>query len=75
LEVVLPQIDVRSHDDFNMVIRNFRMLCERAGVVSSVKKKEFYEKPKWTRKMVKNNTAKRLKRKIMREKMRRTRLY
>lgn len=72
---LLPQIDVRSHDDFNMVLRNFKRSCERAGVIAGVRKKEFYEKPTWVRKRKKEAALKRIRRKAMREKNRAVRLY
>ena len=41
----MPQIKVRSGESFEHALRRFKKSCEKFGVLSEVKKREFYEKP------------------------------
>ncbi|MFT5260555.1 MAG: small subunit ribosomal protein S21 [Saprospiraceae bacterium] len=41
----MPSIRVRQDDYFDVVLRRFRRSCDRAGVFTESRRKEFYEKP------------------------------
>jgi small subunit ribosomal protein S21 len=41
----MPAIIVRDGEPFESVLRRFKKLCERTGVLSEVKKREYFEKP------------------------------
>ena len=41
----MPGIRLRDGDAFEQAIKRFKKQCEKAGVLSDVRKKEFYEKP------------------------------
>ena len=43
----MPTIKVRDNEPFDIALRRFRRLCDRAGVITDVRKKEFFEKPTW----------------------------
>jgi ribosomal protein S21 len=43
----MPSIKVRENEPFDIALRRFRRTCDRAGVITDVRKKEFYEKPTW----------------------------
>ena len=40
----MPSIKVRENEPFDIALRRFRRACDRAGVITDVRKKEFYEK-------------------------------
>jgi small subunit ribosomal protein S21 len=46
----MPGIRVRDNESFEGAIRRFKKQCEKAGILSEVRKREFYEKPSIRRK-------------------------
>lgn len=46
----MPSIRVRQDEYFDVVLRRFRRSCERAGVFTESRRREFYEKPTSVRK-------------------------
>jgi small subunit ribosomal protein S21 len=40
----MPSIKVRENEPFDIALRRFRRTCDRAGVITDVRKKEFYKK-------------------------------
>jgi small subunit ribosomal protein S21 len=46
----MPEIVVRDGEPFESALRRFKKLCERTGILSEVKKREYYEKPSVKRK-------------------------
>ena len=46
----MPGIKVKDSEPFDVAIRRFRRICEKAGVLAEVRKREFYEKPTSVRK-------------------------
>ena len=55
----MPAIKVRENEPFDIALRRFRRLCDRAGVITDVRKKEFFEKPTWVNKRKKAAAVKR----------------
>ncbi|HHQ4632286.1 TPA: 30S ribosomal protein S21, partial [Aeromonas hydrophila] len=53
----------------------FKRSCEKAGILSEVRSREFYEKPTTIRKRAKASAVKRHAKKLSRENARRIRLY
>jgi len=45
-----PTIRVNEGEAFENAIRRFKKLCEKAGILSEVRKREHYEKPSVRRK-------------------------
>ncbi|MDQ3796328.1 MAG: 30S ribosomal protein S21, partial [Pseudomonadota bacterium] len=41
----MPSIRVKENEPFDVAIRRFRRACEKAGVLTEVRRREFYEKP------------------------------
>ncbi|WMC20225.1 MAG: 30S ribosomal protein S21 [Enterobacteriaceae bacterium PSpyr] len=41
----MPKIKIRENEPFEVSLRRFKRTCEKAGILSELKKREFYEKP------------------------------
>ncbi len=74
-ETALPQVKVRENEPFEVALRRFKRSCEKAGVLSEVRRREFYEKPTQERKRKQAAAVKRHAKKVSRENARRIRLY
>ncbi|MCB0360777.1 MAG: 30S ribosomal protein S21 [Bdellovibrionales bacterium] len=46
----MPGVKVRENDSYEVAIRRFKKQVEKAGVLSEVRRREFYEKPSVRRK-------------------------
>ena len=46
----MPSVRVRENEPFEVALRRFKRTCEKAGVLSEVRRREFYEKPTSVRK-------------------------
>ncbi|XRX42577.1 MAG: 30S ribosomal protein S21 [Buchnera aphidicola (Eriosoma harunire)] len=71
----MPIIKVREHEPFDIALRRFKRSCEKAGILSEIRRREFYEKPTTGRKRAKASAIKRLTKKLARENARHMRLY
>jgi small subunit ribosomal protein S21 len=71
----MPNIRVRENEPFDVALRRFKRSCEKAGVLSEVRRREFYEKPTTVRKRQRAAAVKRHLKKIQRDKLTRVRLY
>ncbi|RUO27885.1 30S ribosomal protein S21 [Aliidiomarina sedimenti] len=71
----MPVIKVKENEPFDVALRRFKRSCEKAGVLSEVRSREFFEKPTAERKRKKAAAVKRHAKKLSRENARRTRLY
>lgn len=71
----MPVVKVRENEPFDVALRRFKRSCEKAGVLSEVRRREFYEKPTSERKRKKAAAVKRSQKKVARENARRVRLY
>jgi len=71
----MPIVKVRENEPFDVALRRFKRSCEKAGVLSEVRRREFFEKPTWERKRKKAAAKKRHLKKLAREKARRVKLY
>ncbi|WP_343182569.1 30S ribosomal protein S21 [Buchnera aphidicola] len=71
----MPAIKIRENEPFDIALRRFKRSCEKSGVLSEIRRREFYEKPTTQRKRAKASAIKRLIKKNLRENARRTRLY
>ncbi|QJC28196.1 MULTISPECIES: 30S ribosomal protein S21 [unclassified Enterobacteriaceae] len=71
----MPVIKVRENEPFDLVLRRFKRACEKAGILSEVRRREFYEKPTTERKRTKASAIKRHAKKIARENLKKIRLY
>lgn len=41
----MPGVRVRESDSFEIALKRFKKQCEKAGILSEVRKREHYEKP------------------------------
>lgn len=71
----MPIVKVRENEPFEVALRRFKRSCEKAGVLSEVRRREFYEKPTQVRKRKAAAAVKRHMKRVSREQARRTRLY
>ena len=71
----MPSVKVRDNEPFDIALRRFKRSCEKAGVLSEVRRREFYEKPTSIRKRKMAAAVKRHQKKVSRDRIRRTRLY
>ena len=71
----MPSIRVKDNEPFDVAIRRFRRACEKAGVLTEVRRREFYEKPTTVRKRKAAAAVKRHMKRIAKQQSRRARLY
>ena len=71
----MPAVKVKENEPVDIAIRRFKRACEKAGVLSDVRKREFYEQPTQVRKRKAAAAVKRYKKKLQRETIRTTRMY
>ena len=50
LPATMPGIKVKDGEPFESALRRFKKQCEKAGILSEVRKREHYEKPSVKRK-------------------------
>ena len=75
LYIYMPVIKVRENEPFDVALRRFKRSCEKAGILSEIRRREYYEKPTTERKRAKASAIKRHAKKIARENMRKIRFY
>ncbi|ARC54650.1 30S ribosomal protein S21 [Candidatus Riesia pthiripubis] len=63
----MPTIKIRENEPFEVALRRFKRACEKAGILSEIRRREFYEKPTTIRKREKASSIKRHTKKIARE--------
>ncbi len=63
----MPSVKVKENEPFDVALRRFKRSCEKAGVLSEVRRREFYEKPTSVRKRKAAAAVKRHMKKLQRE--------
>ena len=63
----MPHGRVKENEPFDIALRRFKRSCEKAGVLSEVRRREFYEKPTAVRKRKAAAAVKRHIKKLQRE--------
>ena len=71
----MPGIKVKENEPFDVALRRFRRSCEKAGVLTEVRKREYYEKPTTVRKRKAAAAIKHHRKRVMSSMPRRNRLY
>ena len=71
----MPAVKIKENEPFDVALRRFKRSCEKAGILSEVRRREYYEKPTQERKRKKAAAVKRHLKKLARENARRTRMY
>jgi len=64
----MPSVSVK-HENFEVSLRRFKRLCEKANVLADLRKHEYYDKPTWKRKRKKASAVKRYQKKLLREQL------
>ena len=70
----MPKIIAREGEAFQVTLRKFKKACEKASLLSDIKKNNYYEKPSVERRR-KNKEARRKALKLLRKQNRYNRSY
>ena len=46
----MPGVKVRENEPFEVALKRFKKQCEKAGILSEIRRREHYEKPSVKRK-------------------------
>jgi small subunit ribosomal protein S21 len=71
----MPGVRVRESEHFDAALRRFKRTCEKVGVLTELRRREYYEKPTQERKRKKAAAVKRHMKRQARQVTRRTRMY
>jgi small subunit ribosomal protein S21 len=71
----MPSVKIKENEPFDVALRRFKRSCEKAGILSEVRSREFYEKPTAVRKRNLAAAVKRHAKKVQRESRKFQRLY
>ncbi|MET1254564.1 30S ribosomal protein S21 [Aliikangiella maris] len=71
----MPAVKLKENEPFDIALRRFKRACEKAGILSEVRRREHYEKPTSVRKRKKAAAVKRSLKKNSRDQLKRKRLY
>lgn len=71
----MPSVRLKENEPFEIALRRFKRSCEKAGVLSEVRRREFYEKPTSVRKRKAAAAVKRQLKRSSRDVTKRVRLY
>jgi len=71
----MPNVKVKENEPFEVAMRRFKRSCEKAGIITETRRREFYEKPTTERKRKLAAAVKRHQKKLSKEAARRVRMY
>lgn len=71
----MPSVRIKENEYFDAALRRFKRACEKAGILTELRRREYYEKPTQERKRKKAAAVKRHLKRISREDAKRKRLY
>ena len=63
----MPVVSVRDEEHFENALRRFKRKCEKSGVLTELKKRQYYEKPSVKRKRKEMQARKKMMRKLAEE--------
>ncbi|MFQ5468730.1 MAG: 30S ribosomal protein S21 [Gammaproteobacteria bacterium] len=69
----MPIVRLKDNEPFEIALRRFKRTCEKAGILSEIRRREFYEKPTSVRKRKAAAAVKRQQKKTYYERLRMTR--
>ena len=55
----MPSVQLKENEYFDSAMRRFKRACEKAGILTELRKREFYEKPTMEHKRKKAAAVKR----------------
>lgn len=64
----MPRVRVREEETFESALRRFKRKCQKAGIISEIKKRQHYEKPSVKKKRKALAARKKLLKRMMNEK-------
>jgi len=67
----MPVVRVRENEPFDVAMRRFKRSCEKAGILTEIRRREYYEKPTTVRKRKAAAAVKRHLKKLAREHLKR----
>ena len=68
----MPTVRVKENESFDIAMRRFKRSCEKAGILTEIRRREFYEMPTSVRKRKAAAAVKRHLKKLAREQARMT---
>ena len=71
----MPSVRIRDNEPFEVALRRFKRTCEKAGVLTDVRKHEYFEKPSQERKRKRSAAVKRQQKRVSRDSTRRVRMF
>lgn len=71
----MPSVRVKENEPVEVALRRFKRSCEKAQILTEVRRREFYEKPTWKRKRKAAAAVKRFAKKMLRDNPTRERNY
>jgi len=71
----MPNVRIKESEHFDAALRRFKRACEKAGILTELRRREYYEKPTQERKRKKAAAAKRHMKRQDRQVGRRQRMY
>jgi small subunit ribosomal protein S21 len=71
----MPSVRVKENEYFDAALRRFKRACEKAGILTELRRREFYEKPTQERKRKAAAAVKRQLRRSSRDVTKKQRLY
>ena len=71
----MPSVRIKENEYFDAALRRFKRACEKAGILTELRRREYYEKPTQERKRKKAAAVKRHMKRNMRAAGKRKRLY
>lgn len=63
----MPTVRIKENEPTEIAVRRFKRACEKAGILTEMRRREFFEKPTTARKRCKAAAVKRHWKRIMRE--------
>ena len=63
----MPTVNVREDEAFENALRRFKRKCEKSGILTELKKRQYYEKPSVQRKRKAIQARKKMLRKLAEE--------
>lgn len=63
----MPSVRIKEGEPFDVALRRFKRACEKAGIMSELRRRESYEKPTTERKRKKAAAVKRHLKKLARD--------
>jgi small subunit ribosomal protein S21 len=64
----MPHVKVKENEPFDVALRRFKRSCEKAGILTEIRRREAYEKPTTERKRKAAAAVKRHLKKLSKEK-------